>query len=71
LDLPDGSGHAFIHGEATAVRLIRRHLVVERGMPAESLSASGYWKLRRTDEQWRSEKREWIAQAEADLAAAS
>ncbi len=67
LDLPDGRGHAFVHGEATTVRLIRRHLVVERGMAAESLSASGYWKLRRTDEEWRAEKREWLAQAEADL----
>jgi NADPH-dependent ferric siderophore reductase len=71
LDLPDGPGHAFVHGEATAVRLLRRHLVVDRGLPADSLSASGYWKLRRTDEQWRAEKRQWIAQAEADLAPAS
>lgn len=69
LSLPSGSGHAFVHGEATAVRLIRRHLVLERGLPLESLSATGYWKLRRTDEEWRSEKRDWIAQAEADLAA--
>lgn len=69
LDLPAGRGHAFVHGEATAVRLIRRHLVLERGLPAESLSASGYWKLRRTDEQWRAEKREWLRQAEQDLAA--
>jgi NADPH-dependent ferric siderophore reductase len=69
LSLPDGPGHAFVHGEATTVRLIRRHLVVERGLPAESLSASGYWKLRRTDEEWRAEKREWIALAEADITA--
>jgi NADPH-dependent ferric siderophore reductase len=68
LSLPDGRGHAFVHGEATTVRLIRRHLVLERGLPVESLSATGYWKLRRTDEQWRAEKREWIATAEADLA---
>ncbi len=68
LSLPDGHGHAFVHGEATTVRLIRRHLVLDRGLAAESLSATGYWKLRRTDEQWRAEKREWIAQAQADLA---
>jgi NADPH-dependent ferric siderophore reductase len=71
LSLPAGAGHAFVHGEATAVRLIRRHLVLERGLPPESLSATGYWKLRRTDEEWRAEKREWMAQAEADLAAGS
>ena len=70
LELPAGRGHAFVHGEATAVRLVRRHLVLERGLPAESLSASGYWKLRRTDEQWRSEKREWLREAEQDLASA-
>jgi NADPH-dependent ferric siderophore reductase len=71
LSLPAGSGQAFVHGEATAVRLIRRHLVVERGLPLESLSATGYWKLRRTDEEWRAEKRAWLAQAEADLGAGS
>jgi NADPH-dependent ferric siderophore reductase len=70
LDLPAGRGHAFVHGEASAVRALRRHLVVERGMPTDALSASGYWKLRRTDEQWRSEKRDWLAQSEQDLAAA-
>jgi NADPH-dependent ferric siderophore reductase len=68
LDLPAGQGHAFVHGEATAVRLLRRHLVVDRGLPPDSLSASGYWKLRRTDEEWRAEKREWNALADADLA---
>ena len=71
LSLPARGGHAFVHGEATAVRLIRRHLALERGLPLEALSATGYWKLRRTDEQWRSEKREWMAQAEADLTAGS
>jgi NADPH-dependent ferric siderophore reductase len=70
LSLPDGRGHAFVHGEAAAVRAIRHHLVVERGLPVEALSASGYWKLRRTDEQWRAEKREWMANADADLAGA-
>jgi NADPH-dependent ferric siderophore reductase len=68
LELPSGNGHAFVHGEATTVRLVRRHLLVERGLPTERLSASGYWKLRRTDEEWRAEKREWIALADADLA---
>jgi NADPH-dependent ferric siderophore reductase len=67
LHLPDGQGQAFVHGEATAVRLVRRHLVVDRGMAAEELSATGYWKLRRTDEEWRSEKGQWRDQAAADL----
>lgn len=68
LELPQGDGQAFVHGEATAVRLIRRHLVRERGLPVEALSATGYWKQRRTDEEWRADKAEWKLQAEADLA---
>jgi NADPH-dependent ferric siderophore reductase len=71
LSLPPGTGQAFVHGEATAVRLVRRHLVVDRGIPASALSATGYWKLRRTDEEWRAEKREWMAQADADLLGAA
>jgi len=66
LDLPDGRGHAFVHGEAEAVLRVRRHLLQDRGMDREDMSATGYWKLRRTDEQWRAEKRDWLAQAEAD-----
>ncbi len=68
LSLPAGDGHAFVHGEAEAVRLIRRHLVRDRGMPVAALSATGYWKQRLTDEEWRAAKAEWKAQAELDLA---
>src|SRR3984885_10621824 len=67
LSLPPGKGQAFVHGEATTVRVIRRHLVLDRGLLTNALSATGYWKLRRTDEEWRAEKREWVAQADADL----
>ena len=70
LSLPAGGGQAFVHGEASAVRAVRRHLVLERGLPQSALSASGYWKLRRTDEEWRAEKRDWMAAADADLRAA-
>jgi NADPH-dependent ferric siderophore reductase len=69
LQLPAGRGQAFVHGEAEAVLRIRRHLLNERGITQDQLSATGYWKLRRTDEQWRAEKREWLAQAEADATA--
>jgi NADPH-dependent ferric siderophore reductase len=67
LELPDGRGHAFIHGEAQSVLMVRRFLIRERNFTAEQLSATGYWKLRRTDEQWREEKRDWIAEAQQDL----
>jgi NADPH-dependent ferric siderophore reductase len=68
LELPEGQGHGFIHGEAQAVLMVRRHLIRDRGFTAEQLSATGYWKLRRTDEQWREEKRDWLAEARQDLA---
>jgi NADPH-dependent ferric siderophore reductase len=67
LSLPDGRGQAFVHGEAMTVRSVRHHLLLDRGVSVEALSASGYWKLRRTDEEWRAEKRAWLAEADADL----
>jgi NADPH-dependent ferric siderophore reductase len=68
LDFPPGSVHAFVHGEASTVRALRRHLIAERGVPREALSVSGYWKRARTDEAWREEKAEWKRQVEADVA---
>ena len=65
-ELPAGSLHAFVHGEAGFVRELRRVLRAERSVPGEQLSASGYWRLGRTDEGWRAEKAEWNAAVEAD-----
>ncbi len=69
LALPAGDGHAFVHGEAESVLRVRRHLIQDRGFTPERLSATGYWKQRHTDEEWRASKREWIAQADQDLVA--
>ena len=55
-----------MHGEAGAVRSLRRHLLVDRGLPKEALSASGYWKRGRTDEGWRADKSEWKRQVALD-----
>lgn len=71
IDLPQGAGHAFVHGEASSVRNARKHLIVERGLDKSALSATGYWKLHRTDEGWREDKPEWKRLAEADVASAS
>jgi NADPH-dependent ferric siderophore reductase len=68
LDFPPGTPHAFLHGEATSVRLARRHLVVDRGVPAERLHASGYWKRTLTDEGWRAAKADWNTQVAAETA---
>ncbi|AWS42471.1 siderophore-interacting protein [Streptosporangium sp. 'caverna'] len=70
LDFPPGAVHAFVHGEATFVRELRRHLRTERGVPLSQLSISGYWRLGRDDEAWRSSKREWNEQIEQEEAAA-
>ncbi|HVV91332.1 MAG TPA: siderophore-interacting protein [Solirubrobacterales bacterium] len=69
LDFPPGTPHVFLHGEATSVRLARRRLVVDRGVPAERLSASGYWKRTLTDEGWREAKADWNRQVEAETTA--
>jgi NADPH-dependent ferric siderophore reductase len=66
LDFPPGTPHAYVHGEATSVRLARRHLLVDRGVPAEHLHASGYWKRTLTDEGWREAKADWNAQVESE-----
>jgi NADPH-dependent ferric siderophore reductase len=69
LALPPGRGHAFVHGEASSVRAVRRHLLRDRGIDPADLSCSGYWKLRRTEEGWREDKAEWKRLAAADVAA--
>jgi NADPH-dependent ferric siderophore reductase len=69
LDFPPGTLHAFVHGEASAVREIRRHLLIDRGLPREALSISGYWKRDRTEEGWREDKPEWNRLVELDAAA--
>ncbi|MGC4808436.1 siderophore-interacting protein [Micromonospora sp. DT233] len=66
LDFPAGDVHAFVHGEATFVRELRRLLRVERGVPRERLSISGYWRRGMDDEGWRSSKADWNRQVEAE-----
>jgi NADPH-dependent ferric siderophore reductase len=71
LPWPDGPApHAFVHGEAGWVKEMRAYLRIERGLPAEQLSISGYWRLGTDDEGWRARKREWIREVEEREAAA-
>jgi NADPH-dependent ferric siderophore reductase len=69
LEFPAGRVHGFVHGEAGTVRAVRRHLLVDRGVPRDALSVSGYWKRTRTEEGWREDKAEWNRLAELDVAA--
>lgn len=70
LDFPAGTPQVFLHGEAGAVRALRRHLLLDRGVPRDrAASISGYWRLGRDDETWRAEKPVWKREVEADVPA--
>lgn len=43
-DLPAGEVFAWAAGEASSMRQVRRHLLTERGIPAEQVRITGYWK---------------------------
>ena len=70
VDFPIGSDggpadvQAFVHGEAGFVADLRRHLRVDRKLPRDRVSISGYWRAGATEEGWRAAKAEWNAAAE-------
>lgn len=66
LAFPPGRVQAFVHGEAGDVREVRRHLLLQRGLDRDLLSASGYWRRSMTDEAWRLVKRGWEASVRAE-----
>jgi NADPH-dependent ferric siderophore reductase len=61
--------HAFVHGEAGFVQVLRR-LLNDRGVPRERVSISGYWRRGKNEDGWRAEKAE-TAGRERQAAAAS
>ena len=65
VDFPAATVDAFVHGEAGFVKELRKVLRVDRGVPRERLSISGYWRIGATEEGWRAGKAEWNRQAEA------
>ncbi|WP_024793573.1 siderophore-interacting protein [Tomitella biformata] len=57
-----GEPHVFIHGEAQAVMHgLRPYIRKERGVPAARASISGYWRRGRTEEGFRTWKRDLAA----------
>ncbi|AXK32199.1 siderophore-interacting protein [Streptomyces armeniacus] len=66
LEFPAGPVHAFVHGEAGMVKELRRHLRLDREVPRDQLSISGYWRLGHDEDGWQSSKKEWNAQVEAE-----
>jgi NADPH-dependent ferric siderophore reductase len=66
LEFPTGRVDAFVHGEAGAVRGLRRHLLDERGLPRAGLSVSGYWRIGRDEDGWQADKAAERAAAQAE-----
>jgi NADPH-dependent ferric siderophore reductase len=44
LRLPDGDGYAWCAGEASAMAVLRRILVEDKGVPRHAIRAAAYWK---------------------------
>lgn len=66
LEFPSGRVQAFVHGEAGFVKELRRLLRVEREIPREALSISGYWRKGHDEDGWQASKRDWNQQVEAE-----
>jgi NADPH-dependent ferric siderophore reductase len=49
-DLPGGVPYAWVSGEAGVVKLIRRHLVRERGFEKHAICFTGYWRKGMSEE---------------------
>jgi NADPH-dependent ferric siderophore reductase len=66
LEFPAGRPHVFVHGEATSVKELRRHLRLDRQVPLEWMSISGYWRRGLNEDGWQSSKRVWNQQIEQE-----
>jgi iron complex transport system ATP-binding protein len=42
--------YAWLAGEAGAIKSLRRHLVVDRGLDRRSVAFMGYWRRGRTED---------------------
>ncbi|PRY31606.1 siderophore-interacting protein [Umezawaea tangerina] len=56
MEFPTGEPQAFVHGEASMVKELRRHLLDERGVTKDRLSISGYWRRGLTEDGFREVK---------------
>lgn len=53
--LPAGVPYAWIAGESSTVRAVRRHLVTDRGLDRRRVTFAGYWRRGASEEQLRAE----------------
>ncbi|RAJ43522.1 NADPH-dependent ferric siderophore reductase [Kitasatospora sp. SolWspMP-SS2h] len=49
-ELPPAPGPAWLAGEATTVRALRRHLIEDRRLPRPTVHSTGYWRTRLTQD---------------------
>ncbi|GAA3666420.1 NADPH-dependent ferric siderophore reductase [Yimella lutea] len=68
-DWPDGEVHAFVHGNADMIKDLRKYLFIERGLPRDQVSISGYWRTGEDENAWQAGKREFVEQLEAEESA--
>ncbi|MEU4448776.1 siderophore-interacting protein [Actinosynnema sp. NPDC050801] len=66
LPFPEGVVQVFVHGEANMVKDLRGHLKLDRGVPREQMSISGYWRLGADEDGWQSAKGEWNRRVEQE-----
>ncbi|WP_396334231.1 siderophore-interacting protein [Arthrobacter sp. lap29] len=57
---PEGTVHAFVHGEREYMKALRDLLFKQRGLERAQVSLSGYWAYGRTEDYFQAEKREPI-----------
>jgi NADPH-dependent ferric siderophore reductase len=69
LEFPPGDTQVFVHGEAGFVFRIRKNLLVDRSLPRDRVSVSGYWRLGKNEDGWQAEKAE-TARKEREVAGA-
>lgn len=66
LEFPPGTVQAFVHGEAGFVKTLRRFLLVDRDLPRDRVSISGYWRTGHDEDGWQATKGDWNRQVEAE-----
>lgn len=66
---PQGRVEAFVHGNAAMIKDLRRYLFLERGLPRDQVSISGYWRSGQNEDAWQAGKREFVAAMEQEEAA--
>jgi NADPH-dependent ferric siderophore reductase len=67
-DFPPGAPFAWLAGEASAIRDLRRHLIHERGLDKRAIDFTGHWRLRLSQDDAPTE--EDMAEAQERLATA-